>query len=80
MERGRDGLDKNRVGGQPSQPTGFAQRQNPLDPTVSLFVETSLHHSTPQRGKTQGSLGAVVRGIDPFFEEEQPKMPISASR
>lgn len=47
LERAGESLNQHRVCGKASEAAGFPQGQYSLNPTISLFVEASLHHSPP---------------------------------
>lgn len=72
MERSSENLNRRGAVGQTSETVGFPQQQHSLNPTVSHFIESALHHSPPQDSKAVRSLGSMVRGFNSVFQQRDP--------
>ena len=73
MTRTSECFNQQRIGRKIPQAAGFSEGEDSLNPAVPFFVEASLHHAAPQHCETKHSLRAIVRGVDTFFQQKDPK-------
>ena len=74
MEGGCEGVNKEVEGGAVSQPAGFLEGGDTLDPAFSFFALGSQGHLAPQHGETQSAFGAVVGRLHSVDTQEGPHL------
>lgn len=73
MEMRVDGLNEDVEGRSAREATGLPDREDSLNPPVTLVAGCTLHHLAPEHGKAQGPLRPVIGGLKAVLDEKEPQ-------
>jgi hypothetical protein len=73
MEEPRDGLNQHGIGRACLETTRLFERQDPLDPAVTLPTRGPLRALAPEDAASERPFGPVVGGCDPMVGKKDPE-------